>query len=236
MAQVMKVIICDDNKKFVDQIVDYFDKFAEEYGKEFVIYRFYEAENMFEFCKDNADVAIIVLDVVFNHSNGIEVAERIRKINSKVRIIFVSSFEKYAVKGYGVYADGYLLKPIDYSEFKSELKMAISKIHLDQKVFFVENTDRGKLVIEMDNIHFIETCGRKTKIHTSEGEFASYQKMREYEKKLDSERFYRCHAAYIVNMQYIRRIEENTVVLKDGSKISISKNRKKDFNVCNLSS
>lgn len=225
----MKVVICDDDKKFVDQIVGYFNKFDEEYKEEFLIYRFYDAENMFECCKNHTDIAIVVLDIVFKHSNGIEVAERIRSINSKVRIIFISSFQKYAVQGYGVYADGYLLKPFNYSQFERELKRTISKMQSEQKIFFAENTDQGKLVIEVDNIRFIETCGRKTKIHTKEGEFASYQKMREYEKKLNDKRFYRCHAAYIVNMQYIRKIDDSTVVLKDGSEISISKNRKKDF-------
>lgn len=53
--------------------------------------------------------------------------------------------------------------------------------------------------------------------------------MKEFENKLQKEKFYRCHAAYIVNLQFIRRIDGNTAILKDGSRILISKNKKKDF-------
>lgn len=94
---------------------------------------------------------------------------------------------------------------------------------------FLENTERGKVVIDMDEICFIETSGRKTKIHTMTEEYVSCQKMKVFENKLQKEKFYRCHAAYIVNLESIRRIDGNTVILKDGSSVLISKSKKKDF-------
>lgn len=197
----MKIIICDDNKQFVKQISRYIDRYSLEHRISFQKYHFYDAGTMFEFYKNCTDVAVVILDVVFDHSNGVEVAKQMRTINIRTRILFVSSFEKYAVKGYGVNADGYLVKPIGYEEFEKE----------------------------MDEICFIETSGRKTKIHTMTEEYVSCQKMKEFENKLQKEKFYRCHAAYIVNLQFIRRIDGNTAILKDGSSILISKNKKKDF-------
>lgn len=225
----MNIIICDDNKRFVEQIEDFFRKYSEKNLNNFIIYRFYDAETMFEFYRNYTDIDIILLDVVFNHSNGIEVAKKIRKINNRTRIIFVSSFEKYAIQGYGVCADGYLLKPIEYIRFESELQQVIPKVQVKSQKLFFEKTDQGKILINMEDICFIETYGRKTKIHTLNGEFTSHQKMQEYERKLQTGNFYRCHAAYIVNMQFIQRIEENTVVLKNGAEILISKKRKKGF-------
>lgn len=227
----MKIIICDDNKKIIEQIDDFFEKYSEKYNTNFTLYRFYDAETMFEFYRNYIDIDIIFLDVVFNHSNGIEVAKKIRKINNRTRIVFISSFEKYAIQGYSVNADGYLLKPIKYIQFENELKQVVSKVHVEFHNFLWEKTDQGKIVLNMDDICFIETYGRKTKIHTLDSEFVSCQKMQEYERKLLNGQFYRCHAAYIVNMQFIQRIEENTAILKDGSKVLISKNRKKGFMV-----
>lgn len=225
----MKIIICDDDLRFVNCIKAYLEKYSKKYEKDFLIYPFYDAETMFEFYKKCSDIAIVVLDVVFAHSDGIEIAKRIRKLNQHTRIIFVSSFEKYAVKGYGVYADGYLLKPVEYKVFEKELNEVLPRIKMNVEKVFIENTDQGKLVIAQEDICFIETFGRKTKIHTTVGEFVSHQKMREYEKKLPKEYFCRCHTAYIVNLQYIYKLEEHTAILKDGSKVLISKNKKKDF-------
>lgn len=72
----MKVIICDDNKEFVDQISKFFDRYKKENQKSFLLYNFYDAETMFEFYKKTPNIEIIILDIVFVHSNGIEVAKK----------------------------------------------------------------------------------------------------------------------------------------------------------------
>lgn len=124
----MKVIVCDDNKEYVDQITGFFDRYTREHQKNFIVYPFYDAETMFEFFKKSTDIEIIVLDIVFVHSNGIEVAKRIRGINTKTRIFFVSAYEKFAVEGYGLSADEYLLKPFRYMEFEKALSRVLLKI------------------------------------------------------------------------------------------------------------
>lgn len=47
----MKVIVCDDNKEYVDQITGFFDRYTREHQKDFIVYPFYDAETMFEFLK-----------------------------------------------------------------------------------------------------------------------------------------------------------------------------------------
>lgn len=225
----MKVIICDDNKEFVDQIIGFFDKYKNENQKNFLIYPFYDAETMFDFFKKNLDIEIIILDIVFVHSNGIEVAKKIRKINTKTRIFFVSAYERFAVKGYGLSADEYLLKPLSYLEFEKAINRVLLKMQVEKRRIFIENTDQGKVVLDLDDILFFETCERKVKIHTIEGIFSSNQSMKEYEKRLREGHFYRCHAAFIVNLSYISKIKKNLIFLRDGSVIMISKKRKKEF-------
>lgn len=225
----MKVIICDDNKEFVDQISKFFDRYKKENQKSFLLYNFYDAETMFEFYKKTPNIEIIILDIVFVHSNGIEVAKKIREINTKTRIFFVSAYEKYAVKGYGLSVDEYLLKPLKYIEFEEAINRALLKIQVKKNGIFVENTDQGKIVIDLDDILFFETDERKVKIHTTEGLFTTYRRMKVYEQRLRGEHFYRCHAAFIVNLLYVSRIKDNSIFLKDGSEIMISKKRKKEF-------
>ena len=47
----MKVIICDDNKEFVNQIIGFFDKYDKENQELFLTFSFYDAETMFDFFK-----------------------------------------------------------------------------------------------------------------------------------------------------------------------------------------
>lgn len=225
----MKVIVCDDDKEFVDQISEFFDKYKIENQKSFLLYYFNDAEMMFEFYKKTPNIEIIILDIVFVHSNGIEVARRIRELNTKTRIFFVSAYEKYAIKGYGLSVDEYLLKPLKYTEFKEAINRALLKLQVKKNGIFIESTDQGKIVIDLDDILFFETDNRKVKIHTTEGLFTTYRRMKVYEQRLKGEPFCRCHAAFIVNLLYVSRIKDNSVFLKDGSEVMISKKRKKAF-------
>lgn len=92
----------------------------------------------------------------------------------------------------------------------------------------VENTGSVIEKVYFDDIFYIETRIRKTCVHKKNLSYVSKTTMSDYEKKLD-ERFYRCHAAYIVNMYYIRKIEEMKIYLSNGEFIFISKGRRSRF-------
>ena len=122
-----------------------------------------------------------------------------------------------------------MLKPLSYLEFEKAINRVLLKMQVEKRRIFIENTDQGKVVLDLDDILFFETCERKVKIHTIEGIFSSNQRMKEYEKRLREGHFYRCHAAFIVNLSYISKIKKNLIFLRDGSVIMFSKKRKKEF-------
>lgn len=221
--------ICDNNRRFIRHLESYVRQYEGECGRNFMVYEFLDGENLFEFCCENPDIDIIFMDVVFAHSNGIDIAKRIRKLNQRVKIIFISSCEKYAVEGYGIDADGYLLKPPAYSEVKEQLNHAIGKIEKSYGKFYLDATDKGKVLLPYDDIVYIETYLKHTRIHTRNESFLSFTKMKEYDRRLKSHGFCRCHAAYIINLGYIRRIDSLTIILKDRTEIPISKSRKKEL-------
>lgn len=57
-----------------------------------------------------ADVAF--LDIEMPRMSGMDLARAMQGQNPRVNIVFVTSFEKYAVEAFGVHASGYLLKPM----------------------------------------------------------------------------------------------------------------------------
>ena len=94
---------------------------------------------------------------------------------------------------------------------------------------FYDNTDKGKILIDVNDLIYIETCERNTKIHTREDTYISCKKMKEHERLLQGYTFCRCHASYIVNLSYVRSIDRLLLFLKDGTEIQISKSRRGEF-------
>ena len=73
------------------------------------------------------------LDIEMPVMNGIELAKKLREINSNIRIIFVTAYEKYALDAWGVDAIGYLLKPYTSADVEKQLKRAFYMRELPKK-------------------------------------------------------------------------------------------------------
>lgn len=72
---------------------------------------------------------------------------------------------------------------------------------------FVVDGKSGLEVVEARNILMIEAQDRLVFLHTVTGDkVMARQTLQQFEEKLDSALFYRCHRDYIVNVSWIRRI------------------------------
>ena len=225
----MKILICDDEPRFVKVMIRYLKQYEQETQNHYSIFTCQRAESMMDVIERENDIDLIFLDVVLADEDGIEMAGKIRGFNQKVKIIFISSHVEYAVKGYDVDAAGYMLKPLDYREFKNKMNRMIYQINDKDANRFWDRTDKGKVLFEFCDILYLETYGRNVRLHTRTDTYTVYRKMKYYETLLWKQPFFRCHSAYIVNMQEIQRIDGTQVYLKEGSEVMVSKARRKEF-------
>lgn len=225
----MKIGICDDDVNFLKRMTKYIKQYEKENCKEFKIIQFTSEDKLVEYLKKDSEIDILFLDVLLCQENGIDIAKEIRRTNHKVRIIFISACEKFAVKGYDVNAEGYMLKPFGYLDFADKMNGLMTRIDTRSTEVFYDNTDKGKILIDVNDLIYIETYERNTKIHTREDTYISCKKMKEHERLLHTYAFCRCHASYIVNLSYVRSIDGLSLFLKDGTEIQISKSRRGKF-------
>ncbi len=88
------------------------------------------------------DVDIAVLDIDMPDMNGLELAARIKEINSRTAVVFLTGYSEYAVDAFGVHAAGYILKPVIKERLISEIQYVISSVkrtdissHINIKTF-----------------------------------------------------------------------------------------------------
>ena len=60
--------------------------------------------------KNSCDIAF--LDIHMRGMNGVEVAKRLKQINPKMNIIFVTGFSEYTGEAMKLHASGYIMKPV----------------------------------------------------------------------------------------------------------------------------
>lgn len=224
----MKVLVCDDEAAFLEIISEYCIRFRDEYKIPFGFIRFSKGKDVVKYCRTNKDVDLFILDIKMKEMDGIRLTEELKKMGIHSKIVFLTSVLDFAPRGYELGVSRYWMKPLTYSKFCSEMKTLFEDIEKESKAYFIEHIGDVTERIYFNNILFIATEGRKTRVHLREFTYLSSTKMKEYEQKLDG-RFFRCHAAYIVNMDCIRKIKGTEILLDNGEIVYISKGRKCAF-------
>ena len=170
---------------------------------------------------------LVLMDVEMPGQNGIETARQLRRVNDRAAIIFITNYIQYALEGYEVQAFRYLLKPIDAAQFEQVVGTALDEIHHRQTAY-LQLKGRSEIIrLAIDELIYAETERGHLLLHTPGKVLECYSTMEKLEQELKQEAFFRCHSSFLVALEAVRQIEKQDVVLKDGTRVPVSKNRKK---------
>ncbi len=73
-----------------------------------------------EYAENNL-VEVAFLDIEMGAWDGFRLAVKLKALQPEIKIVFVTSHEKYAIDAFRIHATGYLLKPVAAEEIKREL-------------------------------------------------------------------------------------------------------------------
>lgn len=224
----MRILVCDDETDFLKIISNYCERLSKEENIPITLIQFKDSKEVLSYYKSNIYIDVCILDIKMPELNGIDLAKRLRALGMRAKIVFLTAVLEFAPQGYEVGASRYWMKPLTYEKFRVEVQALNKEIDNESQKAIMEHIGRGIEKVFFDEIVYIETKERKTCVHKKENGYISTRKMRDYENKLDK-RFFRCHAAYIVNMDYIGKVNGGELTLTTGDVIYISKGRKKRF-------
>ena len=177
---------------------------------------------------------IVFLDIQMEGMNGIEAARSLREKNANLGVgdtvlVFITGIKDYVFDAFDLYAFQYLLKPIDEGKFAEVLERAVREAakKKERRVLFIKSRN---LTLDQSEILYIESRAKKVEIHTKGAAQAIeiYAAMDELEGQL-GENFYRCHRAYIVNMDCITEYDGESITLTGGDRVYLTKKKYGEF-------
>ena len=226
---MLKVALCDDITEYNKRMESYIKRYSDENHIDVKITSYVSGSQLLlNYQKRKFD--IIFLDISLPEIDGFEIAEKIRKLDQDITIIFCTSYYTIsnASKGFAVEAEDFLAKPMSYKKIEKILNKAYGKKLVNAEEKLIVKCQNGIYTLQLSDIIYLETSNKTVLLHTVKGDFVCYQKIRELEERLSDKLFYRCHNCYVVNMDYIETVRGDTVVLTKGERdsIPISKYRK----------
>jgi len=164
---------------------------------------------------DQEHVDIIFLDIQMPQMSGMDF---INALDKNVEIILVTSEKKYAVEAFEKMVTDYLVKPMEYSRFLQAAQKALSNIELkhaasaDRKEFFVRS-DSKMVRISYGSILFVEALADYVIIQTVNKKHIVHFTMKGIASRLPGDSFVRTHRSYIVNLDKIESLEDNSILI-----------------------
>lgn len=227
MAEKIRVLVCDDELSVRRQIVSYVEKLCARLGAQAQIWTFSDGEQLVAHCDEAVDFAF--LDIEMPVMDGLEAARELRRKDSGVCIVFMTNYEKYAIRGYEVGAWRYMLKPLQEEIFLREMEEPFrSALRSAGRCFCIKGSN-GLYCVEPEQLIYAETLpNHQIAVHTRREVFTAGSSLRALEQQADPARFFRCHNAFLINFQYVARIG-NELSLKDGSVVPISRYRRAEL-------
>jgi two-component system LytT family response regulator len=191
---------------------------------------------------------LLFLDVQMPEMDGFQVLEKIDPERMPL-VIFVTAYDKYALRAFEVYALDYLLKPFDKDRFQKALIRAKSQIHhrsesdFQQQVLAlledmkIKPQSLNRLAVKSggrifflraDEIDWIEAEGNYVRLHVGKESYLLRETIGSMEEQLNRRKFLRIHRSTIVNIDRVQELQpwfhgEFRVILRNGQALMLSR-------------
>ncbi len=228
---MLQIAICDDEQNSRDYVKQLIELTKNDWNISYEVSEFSNGKDLLD---AETEWDLLFLDIALDETlSGMEAAKRIRNRASKQQpiLIFVTGFKEYVFDAFDVDAFHYLLKPIDEEKFQAVFQKALQQLTEKKehpvKTIHIQNGIRNK-IITMDEIFYIESQNHKILLHTKDGIYDDYARIRDLEEQLQ-EQFFRIHKGYLVNLAYLEHYTKTEVVLTNGEVLPLSKYKYADF-------
>lgn len=223
---MIRVAVVDDEYKERAVLQDFFQKLQREAGEEIEAVLFPDGESFlvaYDYAFD-----MVCLDIDLGGQDGITIAKRLRNLDEKVIIIFITNMAQMAIRGYEVRALDFLVKPVNYYSFSMKMRSAVNIIKRRKDRNIILQTPGGIQKISTDQLFYVEVNGHYLYYHTQMGKFKQKASLREIEDKLSGLSFRRCNNCYLVNLKYVDCVNRDDIQV-GGEWLKMSRPRKKEF-------
>ncbi len=224
---MIRIAVCDDERKQVETIVNLLEQNLSEYNVSVYEIDYYISGQEFLESKKLLDYDIVFLDINMPEINGLEVAKMLKLKKPDILLVFITAFMDYALDGYKLEAMRFLLKDMLEETLPECVEAVIRKLSLQAQKMnygFIE----GNKDILVDRILYIESQRHKLLFNVLEAKFVQYSlygKLDDIEAELGIYGFLRIHKSFLVNTKYVQNIANYRVQLYDGRQLPVPREK-----------
>ena len=222
-----RIAFCDDDAALLHQIQDLLEQYRALRGVQLELFPYTNPMDLLSDIETGARYDVLFLDVLMPGINGISTAQEIRRYDTAVQIIFITSSSDFAVQSYVVGAYYYQLKPIWKESFFRLTDAVLAQCRKQTRHSLILRCKSGVTRIALDDLEYCEVQGRTLVFHLLDGTVTeSSGSMDELAQQLaDHPAFLRPHRSYLVNMEHIHNLTAKSITMESLAEIPLPHGR-----------
>ncbi len=179
-------------------------------------------------------VDLVFLDINMPKLTGFDF---LKTLSNPPKIIVTTAYKEFALEGYELNIDDYLLKPFSFQRFVTAIQKIQEALLLhsetiknsidDSSIFLKDNKKHYQ--VKLKDLLFLEAYGNYVKVYLENQIIITHQTLSSFEEMLSKKDFIKVHKSFIIAKIKIELIEGNRITIKD-HKIPVGKIYKPNIN------
>ena len=233
---MVKALIIDDEERNIDVLANLVESFCPEISLAGSALSADAGIDMIKVMRPD----IVFLDIEMAGKNGFDILEDFPA--PAFEVIFVTAFEKYAVKAFRYEASDYILKPVSIEELQEAVRRTLKRIEQKKTTAIDTPEDLQKIALYADktttfenieDILFISSKKNYSVVHLVNKKTKLISKgLSHFEEILPPSTFLRIHNSYIINIKQVHQYIDGRggeVKMSDGTKVKVAARKKKSL-------
>ena len=219
----MHIAVCDDNIEELSRIASLLEDYCGEREDTITYEAFHSAIELLEIIKVR-QFDLLLLDILMPGITGMDAARELRRSDSDIPIIFLTSSREYAVESYRVSAEDYIMKPARKDEIFPILDRQLARF-TKEDAYLTLKTGSGIVKLPFSQIAYVEVINRSIQFILANGEVReAYGYLTDYERDLLSDpHFFKPHRSYVVNLCHVTELNKNGFATKKGKTVPVAR-------------
>ena len=224
---MLRIGFCDDDLSVLNTLQVLLDRYRVDRNADLSSAAFQSPLELIAEIEKGLRFDILLLDVLMPGENGMEAAREIRRFDSSVKIIFLTSSTEFAVESYSVGAYFYQLKPIWAESFYCLMDSVIAECDKSSSSSLILRCKSGITRVELNRLEYCEVLGRSLWLHLVGGAVLESAGRMDHlcEQLADHENFLRVHRSFLINLDYVKNIVPKAITMASLAELPIPRGK-----------
>lgn len=225
-CSIMKILICDDEILFLKKLKEFILIYQKQQNIDIELITCLNGQEVLDFI-DNSYIDVAFLDIDMPYIDGFELAKTIKSKYEQCIVVFCTSHNELVYDSFKYEPFWFLCKSNYKDNIYIVLEKIINKFKCYNKEIIIKNRE-NIFKIRYKDIIYIEVKNHKIKVHTINETLEYRENLYNIEKDFFMMDFVKVNSGCIVNLEWIIRIKDNELILKNNENLIISRSNKKN--------